>query len=82
LGPTFRDHQGGLFKQVLSMAYPASDVAMVSLAVIVAIGAEKDYRACLGLVMAGIVTFALSDSGFAYFTATNSYGIGNVLDTG
>jgi len=82
LGPTFRDAQGGVFKQVLSMAYPAGDVAMVSLAVIVAIGAEKDYRACLGLVMAGIVSFAVADSGFAYFTATNSYGIGNALDTG
>ncbi len=82
LGPTFRHSQGGFFKQVLSMAYPASDVAMVSLAVIVAIGAEKDYRACLGLVMAGIVSFAVADSGFAYLTATNSYGIGNALDTG
>jgi len=82
LGPTFRQGQGGLLKQVLSMAYPASDVAMVSLAVIVAIGAEKDYRACLGLVMAGIVAFAVADSGFAYFTATDTYGIGNALDTG
>ncbi|MGD0809719.1 MAG: EAL domain-containing protein [Acidimicrobiales bacterium] len=82
LGPTFRDAKDGLFKEVLSMAYPASDVAMVSLAVIVAISAEKDYRACLGLVMAGIIAFAVADSGFAYFTATNSYGIGNALDGG
>ena len=82
LGPTFRDSHGGLFKQVLSMAYPASDVAMVSLAVIVALGAEKDYRACLGLLMFGIVAFGLADSGFAYFTAVDSYGIGNALDTG
>ena len=82
LGPTFREHHGSLLKQVLSVSYPASDVAMVSLAVIVAIGAEARNRACLWLVMAGVVGFAISDSGFAYFTTLNSYGIGNVLDTG
>jgi PAS domain S-box-containing protein len=82
LGPTFRSHQSGLLKQVLSVSYPASDVAMVSLAVIVALGAGRRDRACLALVMAGIIGFAVSDSGFAYLTATNGYGIGNVLDTG
>ena len=30
LGPLYRSHQGGAFKQVVSLAYPVSDVVMVS----------------------------------------------------
>jgi PAS domain S-box-containing protein len=82
LGPTFRSDHGSLLKQVLSVAYPASDVAIVSLALTVALAAQRYDRAAIWLVMAGMVGFALSDSGFAYFTTLNNYGIGNVLDTG
>jgi diguanylate cyclase (GGDEF)-like protein/PAS domain S-box-containing protein len=82
LGPTSRLHQGGLLKQALSLSYPAGDVVTVSLAVMVAIGATRPDRVCLGLLAAGIVAFAVADSSFTYFTALNSYGIGNAFDTG
>src|ERR1019366_7551785 len=82
LGPIYRSHQGGILKQVLSMAYPASDVVLVSLVVVLAMHTERRHRAGLNMVMIGIVAFAISDSSFEYFTETNSYGIGNILDTG
>ena len=82
LGPIYRSHQGGILKQVLAMAYPASDVVLVSLVVVLAMHTERRHRAGLNMVMIGIVAFAISDSSFEYFTQTNSYGIGNVLDAG
>ena len=75
-------HQDGVLKQTLSLAYPASDVVMVSLVVILLARAGRRGRASLGLVMAGIVAFAISDSAFAYMTELNNYANGTVLDTG
>jgi diguanylate cyclase (GGDEF)-like protein/PAS domain S-box-containing protein len=82
LGPIYRSHHGGILKQVLSMAYPASDVVLVSLVVVLAMHTGRSYRSGLSFVMLGIIAFAISDSSFAYFTQLNDYGIGNVLDTG
>lgn len=82
LGPIYRSHQGGILKQVLSMSYPASDVVLVSLVVVLATHTSRNYRWNLCMVMGGMVAFAVSDSSFAYFTEVNNYGIGSVLDTG
>ena len=82
LGPLSAAHNGGAFKQTLSLAYPASDVVMVSLVVILFARAGQRGRASLGLVMAGIVAFAVADSAFSYMTTVNNYNIGNFLDTG
>jgi hypothetical protein len=82
LGPLYDQHQGGALKQALSLAYPASDVVMVSLVVILIARAGRRGRASLGLVMAGIVAFAIADSAFAYMTELNNYSNGTVLDTG
>jgi hypothetical protein len=82
LGPLYRQHQGGALKQTLSLAYPASDVVMVSLVVILLARAGRRGRASLGLVMAGIVAFAIADSAFAYMTELNNYSNGTILDAG
>ena len=82
LGPIDQSHHGGILKQILSMAYPASDVVLVSLVVVLAMHTGHLYRSGLSLVMLGIVAFAISDSSFAYLTELNHYGFGNVLDTG
>ena len=82
LGPIYRSHHGGVLKQILSMAYPVSDVVLVSIVVVLAMQTERSYRSGLSLVMLGMVAFAISDSSFAYFTELNHYGIGNILDTG
>lgn len=82
LGPLYRSHQGGVLKQVLSLAYPMSDVVMVSLVVILIARAGRRGWVSLGLVMAGLAAFAIADSSFTYLTEVNSYGSGNFLDTG
>jgi hypothetical protein len=64
------------------MAYPASDVVLVSIVVVLATHTERSHRAGLSCVMIGIIAFAISDSSFAYLTELNHYGFGNVLDTG
>jgi hypothetical protein len=82
LGPLYRSHQGNVFKQSVSLAYPASDVIMLTLVIIVLARAGGRGRVSLGLVMAGMAAFAVADSSFAYLTEVNTYGIGNYLDTG
>ena len=82
LGPLYRSHQGGVLKQVISLAYPTSDVVMVSLVIILIARAGRRGRVRLELVMAGVVAFAVSDSAFSYLTEVNSYNGGSFLDTG
>jgi hypothetical protein len=82
LGPLYRSHQGGVLKQAISLAYPMSDVVMVSLVIILIARTGRRGWMSLGLVMMGLVAFALADSSFSYLTEVNSYGRGNFLDTG
>lgn len=82
LGPLYRSHQGSMLKQVISLAYPMSDVVLVSLVVILIASAGRREWISLGLVMTGVVAFAVADSSFAYLTEVNNYGNGNFLDTG
>jgi hypothetical protein len=82
LGPLYRSHRGDVLKQVISLAYPMSDVVMVSLVIILIARAGRRRWMSLGLVMMGLVAFALADSSFSYLTEVNSYGQGNFLDTG
>ncbi|HTT86736.1 MAG TPA: hypothetical protein VMF60_05185, partial [Acidimicrobiales bacterium] len=74
LGPLYDSHRGGALKQTVSLAYPASDVVMVALVIILFARAGHRGRASLLLVMAGIVCFAVADSSFSYLTEVNSYG--------
>jgi hypothetical protein len=82
LGPLYNAHAGGVFKQTISLAYPASDVILVSLCILLFSQARYRGRGSLLLVMAGIVSFAVADSAFAYMTEVNSYGSGTFLDAG
>jgi hypothetical protein len=66
----------------LSLAYPASDVVMVSLVIILFTRAGNQNRGSLVLVMAGMVAFAVADTAFSYLTQVHNYGNGTFLDTG
>jgi hypothetical protein len=82
LGPLYRNHGYGLVAQVISLAYPMSDVVLVSLVVILLARSGVRGRGSLGLVMTGIVAFAVSDTAFAYLTEVHQYSGGSVLDAG
>jgi hypothetical protein len=70
-----------ILSPLVGMTYPTSDLVISAMVVVAFRRATRD-RVSLGLVLAGILSFTIADSSFAYFTATNSYGIGNGLDTG
>ena len=82
LGPLYRSHHGGVLTQVISLAYPMSDVVMMSVVIILIARSGWHDWASLGLVMAGVACFAIADSAFAYFTEVQNYNSGNVLDSG
>ena len=73
---------GGPLVTALGLAYPISDVVIMTMLVIVVIRAPRRGRLPLLLLTAGLAAAALADSTFAYETASNSFGHGSVLDTG
>ena len=66
---------------VLSLAYPISDIAIVTMALLLATRARASTRTPLLLLAAGVTASALADSSFAYFTATGSFASGTPLDS-
>ncbi len=66
----------------VSLAYPAADLVIITMTIIVLARACTAQRLTLGLLAAGIVLMALSDSAFAYLTTLNSYHTGSLIDLG
>jgi diguanylate cyclase (GGDEF)-like protein len=65
----------------VSLAYPAGDLVVLVLTVLMLTGASTD-RWALGLLGAGLGAFALADGAFAYLTASGSFASGHVVDLG
>jgi diguanylate cyclase (GGDEF)-like protein/PAS domain S-box-containing protein len=82
LGPIFRAHEGGAFSQVLSIAYPLSDIVVAAVVLMVAVQAGRGARSALGLVGIGLLAMAIADSAFAYLSQQSSFGDGTLLDAG
>jgi diguanylate cyclase (GGDEF)-like protein/PAS domain S-box-containing protein len=85
LKPVFRAGGDGLLAQVISLAYPAGDVVIATIVLYVLLRVRQTSAAGavpLGLIGIGLGALAVSDSGFAYLTATNSYSSGNLIDIG
>ncbi len=66
----------------LSLAYPVTDVVILTMALLVMVRARSGHRITLLLLTSGLVLNALSDSAFAYLSAQSSYHSGNVIDVG
>jgi diguanylate cyclase (GGDEF)-like protein len=64
------------------MAYPAADVVIITVAVIVLARASTRQRMTLTLMTAGVVLIALSDSAFLYLTAHDAYSSASLIDLG
>ncbi|WP_375476583.1 EAL domain-containing protein [uncultured Jatrophihabitans sp.] len=65
---------------IVSLAYPAGDLALLAVVVIVLSYARAGGRTALVWVGVGLSGFAVADSGFAYLSATGSYQTGNLID--
>ena len=66
----------------LAMAYPISDIAVLSVALLVLARGRTRQRMTLSLLSAGMVLNALSDSAFAYLTANGANTGGGLTDVG
>jgi diguanylate cyclase (GGDEF)-like protein/PAS domain S-box-containing protein len=82
LGTVYRAGSGGLIAQLIGLAYPAGDIVIGTIVLIVASRANRENRLPLLLLAGGLLANLLADSGFAYLTTTNKYGSGNPIDTG
>lgn len=67
---------------VVSLAYPVSDVVVLTLAAVVLVRSGPEHRLTLTLLTVGLACIALSDSLFTYLAAKNEYGSGDVIDIG
>jgi diguanylate cyclase (GGDEF)-like protein/PAS domain S-box-containing protein len=82
LHAVYRASSGSLLSDLISLAYPIGDVVIGTILVIFAARAPRAARLPLYLLAGGLVANLLADSGFAYLTATNQYGSGNVINVG
>lgn len=82
LGTVYRMGTGSAISQMISLAYPASDVVIATMILILASRAPRSTRIVFVLLGGGLLANLLADSGFAYLTTTNSYGPGNPIDVG
>jgi diguanylate cyclase (GGDEF)-like protein/PAS domain S-box-containing protein len=82
LGTVYRAGSGGFLAQSISLAYPAGDVVIATMIIILAARAPRAARLPLYLLAGGLFANLLADSGFAYLTTTNTYGPGSPIDAG
>jgi diguanylate cyclase (GGDEF)-like protein len=82
LGQVYRAGADSHFATVVSLAYPVSDLVLVTVAVVVISYARTGYRSGLITIVAGLVCLSVADSGFAYLTAIGHYGAVNFIDAG
>ena len=80
LGQVYRGSTGSSLGTVVGLAYPAGDVALLTVIVIVLSYARSGGRSALGSLGLGLTAFAVADSGFAFLTATGAYRTGNLID--
>ena len=65
----------------VSVAYPASDIALLVVCVLV-MSRSRVHRAPLAVIAAGLALLAVADSGFAYLVASDSYVTDSPIDLG
>jgi diguanylate cyclase (GGDEF)-like protein/PAS domain S-box-containing protein len=65
----------------IGLAYPIGDVVLISI-VLYAVLQPGRGTVSLGLIGAGLLSFAIADSGFVYMTSTEAYSTGALIDAG
>jgi signal transduction histidine kinase len=82
LGPVYAQSGANAFAQVVSLAYPASDIAMVTIIVLTLSRLRVGQRLPLALLGVGVLLNAVADSSFAFLTTVQSYASVNFPDLG
>jgi two-component system, sensor histidine kinase and response regulator len=81
LGAVYASSAQSTLASTISMAYPVSDVVIVTLAVYMSFRARSWARRSIMLLAFGFVLNAFADSSFTYLTATGRYVTGNPIDS-
>src|SRR5438874_7347906 len=69
--------------RVFDLAYPVSDILLGTVLILAIRRATHQQQGRMALLLAGVASYSIADSAFAYLTAQGAYGaVGNVLDTG
>ena len=82
LGTVYRASGAGSLSAVIGLAYPLSDIAIVSLVVIRLTSRSGRRVTPLLLVGAGLALISVADSTFAVLTTTGTFGNGTAFDGG
>jgi len=82
LGPVYQAGADSRFAAIVSLAYPVSDLMLLTVTVIVLSYSHTGDRLGLSSIAAGFLALCVGDSGFAYLTATDKYGAVNLIDAG
>jgi diguanylate cyclase (GGDEF)-like protein len=80
IGQVYRGGAESMLGEVVGLAYPASDLVMITVAVLIVVQARA--RAGLLLLICGLSGMAIADSGFSYLTALGTYSTGSAVDIG
>ena len=82
LGTVYRANTSDMVGNLIGLAYPAGDVVIATMLIILAVRAPRVTLVPIFLLVGGLLFNLVADSSFAYLTTTNQYGSGNVVDVG
>jgi len=82
LNPIYSAGADGAPALIISLAYPLSDVVVLTIAAMAWLRAADDQRWVLNVLTIAMVCITLADSGFAYLTAKGAYSSGSLIDIG
>jgi signal transduction histidine kinase len=69
--------------KLLDLAYPVADILIGTVLILAIRRATHQQKGRMALLLAGVASYSIADSAFAYLSAQGSYGaVGNVIDTG
>src|SRR5581483_4889442 len=82
LDTVVQSQDANLLEKVFNVAYPVGDIAIATVLVLAIRRATHETQGRLLLLLAGVAANTIADSAFAYLNATNTYGVGSLLDAG
>jgi hypothetical protein len=69
--------------KILDLAYPVSDILIGTILILAIRRANQQQAGRMAFLLAGIASYSIADSAFAYLNAQGTFGaVGNVIDTG
>ena len=69
--------------KILDLAYPVGDILIGTILILAIRRASQQQAGRMAFLLAGVASYSIADSAFAYLTAQGAFGaVGSILDTG